>query len=58
MLVWTRTLTEMHIFAFPDRKKKKFQEILNLVPSCQFVSSSFYKKGWYYTELLQLETNL
>ena len=41
MPVWTRTLTEMHFSAFPDKKKNKFQKIFTLVPTCQFVSSSF-----------------
>ena len=41
MPVWTRILTEMHIFAFPDKKKNKFQEIIDFVPTCQLASSSF-----------------
>ena len=52
----------MHIFAFPDNKKNKFQEIIDLVPSCLqqllILLLQAYKNGCYYTELLQPGTNL
>ena len=63
-LVWTRTLTEMHIVAFPDKKKTSSgkSKLSPQLPVCLeqllVLLLQAYKNGLYYPELLQLETNL